>query len=198
MSYCLMVYAARFDKLKPVFGSGDDKIRRMICGRFKSRLQQRADYFASDIQNGAPTPFDAIRALLIGPVPDKGHGFMYAYAYETIVEHFGRFLDNNAFSSIRWSYMEEVEEGFKKAGLNEVLPFSDLYGGQALCKFPHPDDFPSFGYWSPETVVAGHKRFQEIEIPADLEEYVKDALLAVRGWVNSAAGKGEGILGFYY
>lgn len=198
MSYCLMVYAVRFDKLKPVFGSGDDKLRRMISGRFKSRLAQRADWFSTEIENGSPTPFDAIKALIMGPVPEKGHGFMYAYAYETIVEHFGRFLDNNAFSSIRWSFMEEVEQGFKKSGLDEALPFQDLYLGKALCDFPRPDDFPSMGYWTPEKVVAGQKRFGEIEMPNDVEPYVKDALLAVRGWVNSAAGKGEGIVGFYY
>lgn len=198
MSYCLMVYAARFDKLGPVFGSGDDKIRRMISGRFKRELQSKADYFATEISGGAPSPFDAVRALIMGTVPEKGHGFMYAYGYETIIEHFGRFLDNNAFSSIRWSYMEEVEKAFNRAGLAETLPFSDLYCGKALCKFPHPDDFPCYGYWSPETVVAGQKKFAELELPADMEGYLKDALLAVRGWVNSAASKGEGILGFYY
>jgi len=198
MSYGVMAYAVRFEKVKPVFGSGDDKVRRMICGRFKADLARQEQYFSTEIASGAPSPFDAVRALLMGGVPDKGHGFMYAYAYEKVIEHFGRFLPNGAFSSIRWSFMEAVEESFKKTGLDEALPFRDLYIGRALCAFPTPDDFPCIGYWTPEQVVAGHKRFAEIEIPNDIESYVKDALLEVRGWVASAGPKGEGIVSFYY
>ncbi|MDI1478556.1 hypothetical protein [Polyangium sp. y55x31] len=197
MSYGLMVYAVKFDKLKPVFGSGDDKLRRQICGRFKERLAQQADWFKSEIAGGAPTPFDAVKALIMGTVPEKGHGFMYAYAYERIVEHFGRYLDNSRFSSIRWSYMEAVEEGWKQSGLDETLPFRDLHLGKALCVFPTPNDFPSTGYWSPEQVVAGNKRFGEIQISAE-EDYIKEAILAVRGWLSQAAAKGEGIVAFYY
>jgi hypothetical protein len=198
MSYCLMAYAVRFDRVQPVFGSGDDKLRRMICGRFKSRLAQRAESFSNEIGNGAPSPFDAVRALIMGPVPEKGHGNMYAYAYETIIEHHGRFLDNGAFSSMRWAHMDAVEEGFKRTGLDSALPFGDLYRGKALCAFPPPDDFPSMGYWSPEQVISGRNRFGEITVPGDIDTSVAESLAAVRGWVNSAGAKGEGIISFYY
>ncbi|MDI3288067.1 hypothetical protein [Polyangium sp. 15x6] len=197
MSYSVMAYAVKFDKLKPVFGSGDDKLRRQICGRFKADLARQADWFETEIAGGAPTPFDAVKALIMGTVPEKGHGFMYAYAYERIVEHFGRYLVNNAFSSIRWSFMEAVEEDWKKSGLDEVLPFRDLYTSKALCTFPPPDDFPCHGYWSPEQVVAGNKRFGEIEISTETD-YVRDAIVATQSWVRDAARKGEGIVAFYY
>jgi len=197
MSYSVMAYAVKFDKLKPVFGSGDDKLRRQICGRFKAHLAQQANWFESEIANGAPTPFDAVKALIMGTVPEKGHGFMYAYAYERIVEHFGRYLNNNAFSSIRWSFMEAVEEDWKKSGLDEALPFDDLYIGKALCTFPSPDAYPRHGYWSPEQVVAGHKRFGEVQISAETDD-VHDAILAVQSWIADASRKGEGIVGFYY
>ncbi|MDI1448559.1 hypothetical protein [Polyangium sp. 6x1] len=197
MSYGLTIYAVKFDKLKPVFGSGDDKLRRQICGRFKERLAGQADWFKTEIAGGAPTPFDAVKALIMGTVPEKGHGFMYAYGYERIVEHFGRYLDSNAFSSIRWAFMEEVETAWKSSGLDEVLPFSDLYCSKALCKFPPPDDFPNHGYWSPEQVVAGNKLFAETEIRAETD-YVRDAILSARRWVKEASAKGEGIVAFYY
>ncbi len=198
MSYGLMVYSVDLDKVIAACGSGDDKLRRMICGRFRNDLSRRQDWFSSEIEGGAPSPFDAIRALIMGDPPMVGHGFMYGYAYKDLVGHFGQSQYNNPFSPCNHAWIEAIGATLTTLGAS-TLSMSNLQYGGSPVKFPNPDDFPAFGYWSRDDVLAGNDllngpEFQSDLVPPDHAE----AIDAIRGWLTFAAGRRDAIVAFYH
>jgi len=57
----------------------------MICDGFKRALSERAESFSREIENGAPTPFDAVKALIMGiPIEDRRHGFEETLPFKDI------------------------------------------------------------------------------------------------------------------
>jgi hypothetical protein len=90
MSYGLMVYSVSLEKIREVCGSGDEKLVRMMGGRFRNEVQRADEYFEDEISSGAPKRLEAVRQLVMGEVLDQRYGFQYAYAYKLLVEHFGK------------------------------------------------------------------------------------------------------------
>jgi hypothetical protein len=115
---------------------------------------------------------------------------MYGYAYKFIVEFYGRFLNNSCFYPCSSSFVEtDIDPLLAEVGLEaRVLGLSF---GDALIKFPRPDDFPGFGYWSAEQV--GRDASKAASIVADNEH-----VTAVLGWIREASRKGRAIVGFYH
>lgn len=71
------------------------------------------DYFSHEIANGAPTTYEALRAVVYGgPFSDnKEHAFQYGYAYKRLCSLTGSFLDNSRFTPHRGSWLSVVDEG---------------------------------------------------------------------------------------
>ena len=96
-----MPYVVDLDVLNGSVGSKDDKLRRMIGGRFRQHLTHFDSQFDHLIEGGGPPIYEAIRAVIDGGPFDERYGVMYNYAFKWICEFHGRFLDNSDFSPMR-------------------------------------------------------------------------------------------------
>lgn len=192
MSYGTMVYSVDFDKLRAIFGSGDNGTRRAISGRFKRDIYRLNDDFDWSNERGEASVFEALRHMIMGGEPVEGlEGAMYGYGYKFIVEFFGRFMPNSCFYPCNSSHQSsEIQPQLDAHGVKLSL-FSLSFGGAVGGSFPMPDDFPGFGYWSPEAVASAH------EIMKDLDG-LSDELAEIRGWLSHASAEGHGLVGFYH
>ncbi|HVH98665.1 MAG TPA: hypothetical protein VM869_08140 [Enhygromyxa sp.] len=198
MSYGLMVYSVNLDHVvTAVLGSNDDALLRTILQRFRTDLQQLAEWFEDEIEDGAPTPAEAVGALIRGEALED-YGFMYAYAFELIVRHFGRPLDNGPFYPCDTEFLEDVDAALADLGAPDELLTESLQYGDLPVELPPPDDFPGSGHWPASLVATAHAQIGDAEVPDTLDESVAEAVTAVQGWLREAASRGEAIVGFYY
>ncbi|MBW4620492.1 MAG: hypothetical protein KME17_14210 [Cyanosarcina radialis HA8281-LM2] len=189
MSYGLMAYSVNIDKLKESCGSGDDSLRRAISGRFKNDIASTNQQLGYSNDRGEPSVFLAIRDLIIGDERNLDR-VLYAYGFKYIVEFFGKFLDNNLFYPASYDFLvEEVGANLSETGATvEMFKLLNCY---LPVSFPTPDDFPLYGYWSAERVAAS------VEPLAAFPEKTEE-LKAIQKWLEFAALKGEGIVGYYH
>ena len=190
MSYGVMAYAVDIEKVRALCGSGDNQTRRAICGRFRADISRSNGWFDLSDDRGAPNLFTAVEHLVMGG--DKPlDGYLYGYAFKYVVEFMGRMLDNNPFYPCPSTYLTDtVDPALKATGA--TLTMFDLIFGGAPVDFPRPDDFPTIGYWSADDVAAAEPHLRAVG--ADADEHVR----GVAEWVAFAAGRSQGIVGFYH
>jgi hypothetical protein len=187
MGYGVMAYRVDIDKLRALCGSGDNQMRRVICGRFRADITRLNDDLDCSNDRGAPSVFTAIEHLVMGG--DKTlPGHLYGYGFKYIVEFSGRFLNNSHFYPCPSSYLDStIDPALKATGAG--ITMSDLIFRGAPVDFPSPDDFPSIGYWTADEVAAA----------ADpLRTGTTDEVRAVAAWTAEAAVEHKGIVGFYH
>jgi hypothetical protein len=200
MSMALTVYLVDLAKARAAIGSRDDKLRRQICGRFKADLERADEWFSSEIEGGAPKRYDAMKAVFDGGPFERRGAFQYGYAYEMIVRHFGKYLNNNDFSPFRGDWLEQVDRGMQALGLSlRVTPF--MYG-RVPDPLPRPADFPGYGEWSHAQCSEGLSQWRtrlndRSNLVADSQ--VLAAIESCSEWMLAAVEKpGAGIAGFGY
>ena len=189
MGYGTMVYSLDFAAHRASLDSGDDKLRRMISGRFRRDIQRLNEELDWSNERGAPNVFEAIRHLLMGG-PKELPGAMYGYGYKFIVEFQGRFLPNDRFYPCRSSYQEEELQPQLDA-LDLGLRLDRLNFGGALADFPPPMDFPGIGHWDPDEIARARPLL-------DAATGLSPELEQVRGWLRQAHDAGHGLIGFYH
>jgi hypothetical protein len=187
MSSGLMVYAVDIDKLLAVCGSGDRRVRQTINERARPRIAQlEADFGKASITTAINHFIDGEDRTLDGVV--------YSYAYNVMVDYyFGEFLDNSYFYPGWYNGSAEkskrIDADLEAAGASVRLKDLDALG--APIAFPHPEDFPGYGWWSTEMV--------SVSLPALRACAAKSSeLQAIWRWLERAAGKNQGIVGFVF
>lgn len=189
MGYGFMVFAVDFAAVRACAASGDDKVRRSISGRFKVDIASTNDQLGWSNERGEPGVFTALKHLIMGE-PLTLEGAMYGYAYKYIVEFFGRSLDNSHFYPCSSSFAEaEIDPELAKVGL--AARMSNLAFGESLIKFPHPADFPGFGYWT-------HEQVSEDAAKAATISSTNEHVTQVVQWVRHAHASRRGIVSFYH
>ncbi|MCX5207144.1 hypothetical protein OG897_37785 [Streptomyces sp. NBC_00237] len=200
MSYSLSLFLVDPAKVRSVIGSGDDKLRRMMGGRFKAEFPRHDDYFASEIEQGAPTRYDALRAVIAGGPFDERFGFQYGYAYEMVCRFHGRWLDNSGFSPFRGSWLETVDEGLQQIGVTAV-EVTDFNYGSLPSELPGPEFVPCYGEWSAEDCQKALAQWEAStpEQRAELDSEVLEAVETAVGWLKQARERpGAGVVGFFF
>ncbi|MEU0490087.1 hypothetical protein ABZ249_12725 [Nocardiopsis sp. NPDC006139] len=196
MSYALTAYVVDLDVLHASVGSGDDKLRRMIGGRFKQHLE----HFDAQFSGLDLLPVrDAIRAVIEGGPFEPDQGTMYNYAYKWICEFHGRYLDNNDFSPMRAGWPETVDEGLGAVGVTAVSVAEFGYG-RAPDPVPAPSDFvPGYGEWSTERCRKALEQWGAADdgAKAALDPDVLQAAESCMGWCRAADAAGRGVAGFF-
>jgi hypothetical protein len=198
MSFGLSLYLVDLARVRGAVGSGDVKLRRMIGGRFKAQLAHDDEWFATEIEDGAPSRYDALRAVIDGGPFDDRHGFQYGYAYKMICEFHGRFLFNNHFSPFRSGWLERVDEGFRELGIKAVGVTDFMYGAPPS-PLPRPSDLPGYGEWSTEQCGEALAQWEasDPDRRAGLDAEVREAIESCVEWTRLArAEDGRGIAGF--
>ncbi|MCY1018325.1 DUF7691 family protein [Pyxidicoccus sp. MSG2] len=193
MGYGFMVWAVDTNKLRQAAGSKDEKLRRMIGGRFKRDLASLDELFEHTFSSGGPNTYEALRQIIDGTVPDGARGGIYFYAFKLLVEHFGRFLDNGAVYPWNRPDFAPVNAVLKKMG----VPFEvdSLYGVSLPVKLPYPDDFPLAGWVDEATVKKVAAAFEGAKTPKGEEAGIVEC---VRGWFRDAAAQGRGLVSYYH
>lgn len=199
MSYALTTYVVDLDVLHGSVGSGDDKLRRMIGGRFKQHLAHFDAQFDHVADAGGPGIRDAIRAVIEGGPFDDRHGTVYGYAYKWICEFHGRALFNNDFSPMRSGWLETVDAGLNALGVTAVGVEEFGFGG-APSPIPAPEDLPGYGEWS---LTECRKALEQWEAATDegraaLDPSVLSAAESCMDWCRTAAAAGRGVAGFFH
>ncbi|WP_017571257.1 DUF7691 family protein [Nocardiopsis halotolerans] len=198
MSYALTTYVVDLDVLHGSVGSGDDKLRRMIGGRFKRHLAHFDAQFAHVVDAGGPGIRDAIRAVVHGGPFDEQHGTMYGYAYRWICEFHGRALFNNDFSPMKFRWLETVDEGLEELGVTAISVEEFSYSSFPP-RLPRPRDLPGYGEWSPTECQKALEQWETVtdERRAALDPHVLGAVESCVDWCRTAAAAGRGVAGFF-
>ena len=198
MSYSLTPYVVDLDVLHSSVGSKDDKLRRMIGGRFKRNLDFDDSQFDSIIDEGGPTIRDAIRAVIEGGPFDDQHGTMYGYAYKWVCEFHGRAQFNNDFSPMRSGWLGAVDEGLKALGVNAVRVEEFSFGGLPS-PLPTPDFLPGYGEWSRTECQQALEQWEAAtgEAKAALDPEVLQAAEYCMDWCRNATAVGRGVAAFF-
>jgi hypothetical protein len=193
VGYGFMVWSVDTNKLRQAAGSKDEKLRRMIGGRFKRDLASLDELFEHSIASGGPNTYEALRQIIDGTVPDGARGGIYFYAFKLLVEHFGRFLDNGAVYPWSSPDFAPVNAVLKKLG----VPFEldSLHGSSLPVKLPYPDDFPLTGWVDEAEVKKVAAAFEGAKTPKGEEAAIVEC---VRGWFRDAAAQGRGLVSYYH
>jgi hypothetical protein len=189
MGYGFMVWAVDTDKLRAVAGSKDEKLRRMIGGRFKRQLASLDESFDD------PTAYEALRQIVDGTVPKGAPGAVYRYAFKLLVEHFGRFLDNSAVCP--WNSPDFGPVNAALAAMGVAFEVDTFYGTSLPVELPYPDDFPSSGWVDAAKVKAVHEAFEKGKEP-EMDDETASIVRCVRGWFREAAALGRGLVAYYH
>lgn len=204
MSSSLSVYLLDVAATRALVGSRDDQLLEVIRNSFGDDLARDDDYFSDAIEEGAPTAYEALRAVINGgPFSEnKDHAFQYGYAYKRLCSLTGSFLDNNCFTPHRGDWLSVVDEGLKALGVTAVsvedFSYSDL---------PDPLPYtyiPGCGEWTPDHIAQALEQFEATKRAVDesgqappLEPEVVEAVMQCLGWMRHAVGRpGFGVIGF--
>ncbi|MFJ3878341.1 hypothetical protein ACIPW5_12865 [Streptomyces sp. NPDC090077] len=200
MSSSLSVYLLDLNATHALVGSRDDALLETVRTRFAADLAHDDDWFDSEIENGAPRAYEALRAVVHGGPfsEDREHAFQYAYAYKRLCDLTGSFLDNSSFSPYRGDWLSMVDAGLRALKIDAVsveeFDFSGLPAGL-------PSTYtPGCGEWTYGECVKALEQFEETKRqgnPPLLEREVAEAVQDVLGWLRQVEARpGFGIVGF--
>lgn len=187
MGYGIMAYAVDIDKLVTLCGSGDDRMRRAISGRFRERIRASNDFLGWSNERDEPSIFTAIKHLVMGEEKTL-EGAMYGYGFKYLVEFSGRFLDNSPFSPCRAYLLSETVD-VELAEVGATVRLTDLVFNGAPVSFPAPAEFPAIGHWTAQQVA------DNVE---PLRQGSSTELKTIAKWLDEASATGCGVVGFYH
>ncbi|MGA5405915.1 DUF7691 family protein [Streptomyces lavendulocolor] len=201
MSSSLSVYLLDPTAARALVGSGDDQLLDVIRDRFADDLASSDDWFSSEIEKGAPTAYEALRAVVHGGPYDaeKQYAFQYGYAYKRLCSLTGSFLDNSSFCPFRGDWLEMVDEGLRALRITAVS-VAELGYYDGLPDGIPTYDLPRCGEWTHEECVEALEQFEATKRDGHappLEPEVVDAVMDVVGWLRHAQARpGFGVVGF--
>ncbi|GEM30832.1 hypothetical protein NN3_18390 [Nocardia neocaledoniensis NBRC 108232] len=205
MSYGLEIYLLDVAATRALVGSRDDHFLESIRTKHGDQLRRDDDYFSDEIEEGAPTAYAALHAVIHGGPFSTGrsHTFQYGYAYKRLCSVTGSFLDNDRFSPFRGDWLSEVDKGMRELGITAVSvdSFLGADGFPASLPIGFP---PSCGEWTPDQIAEALEQFEVAERaiaqgkdapPVDSE--VRRGVMQCVSWLRSAqAQPGFGLIGF--
>ena len=201
MSSSLSVYLIDPTAARALVGSGDEQLLEIIRERFADQLAHDDDWFADAIADGAPSAYEALRAVVHGGPFDapKHLVFPYGYAYKRLCSLTGSFLDNSSFSPFRGDWLEVVDEGLKALRITAVSVAEFGYGGGIPREIP-TYDLPRSGEWTHAQCREALEQFERTKAAGHappLDPEVVEAVMDVTGWLRHAASRpGFGVVGF--
>ncbi|MFF2653529.1 hypothetical protein [Streptomyces sp. NPDC058045] len=206
MSSSLTVHLLDVAATRALVGSGDDALLEAVRAASADDLAFFDEHFDYEIERGAPTAYEALRAVVHGgPFTErKEYAFQYGYAYERLCSFTGTFLNNNCFTPHRGAWLSAVDEGIRALGITAVSVESFCYGGlpDALPATHTPD----CGEWSAERIAEALEQYETARRAAEetghapeLGPEVEAAAMQCVDWMRQAVARpGHGLIGFRY
>jgi hypothetical protein len=192
MSYGLMVYAVNIEQLQAVCGGGDMALYAQIIERFGAEMGEQDQQFGHQIYHPSdPSIAAGLRQLLLTGRGNAFDGYLYGYALEYIVRYLGKRLNNQLFYPCELSLLSATI-GNRLAGVQiDNLIFRGL-----LTDVTYPDDFPLYGHLTAAEVTTAAAQLQGVL--ADYADRDLDALAWIAAWLQYAADRNQGLVGYYY
>ncbi|WP_280275374.1 DUF7691 family protein [Nocardia wallacei] len=207
MSSSLHVYLLDPVATRALVGSRDDQLLEVIRDSFQDELDGKDDYFRPEIEQGAPTAYEALRAVIHGGPfsTNEDYAFRYGYAYEQLCSFTGRPLDNACFTPHRGDWLSEVDQGLREVGITAVSVESFGYGGALPTPLPYTHT-PSCGEWTSEQIAQALEQLKATKRANDesghlpfLMPEVMNAVMECLGWMRQAVARpGFGVIGFRF
>ncbi|UUU32856.1 hypothetical protein JIX56_24920 [Streptomyces sp. CA-210063] len=201
MSSSLSVYLLDVGATRALVGSGDGQLLDVIRAEFADDMARDDDWSRSEIEAGAPTSYEALRAVVHGGPfsEDRGHAFQYGYAYKRLCSLTGSFLDNSCFTPHRGDWLSVVDKGLTALGITavSVAAFED-----SDLPAPLPWTYmPGCGEWTHERCLRALEQFEATKAkdgaPPPLEPEVVEAVMQCLQWLRHAQSRpGFGVIGF--
>lgn len=193
MSYGFMLYSIDLDKFTAAFASKDDKLRRMISGRFKGEFTS----YDANHGEGDLSLRDALRQLIMGDALDPRSGATYAYASKLICEHFGKFMPNAPLYPVSTSFINEVDDALRAMGVFEAVSLASLSNRGLPVELPHPDDFPMTGHMTSAEVQIARERLDTATYGGDHRD-IAEAIDCIRDCLQLASDRGHALVSFFH
>ncbi|MFJ4121873.1 hypothetical protein ACIP3U_11095 [[Kitasatospora] papulosa] len=204
MSSSLSVYLLDAAATNALIGSRDDDFLTAVRGGFRDDLARDDDYHRHEIEKGAPTADEALRAVIYGGPfsEDRNHAFQYGYAYQRLCELTGSFLPNDCFTPHKGDWLSVVDQGLHALGVTAVS-VDDFGHGAPPAPLPYAYT-PGCGEWAPEAIAEALRQFEATKRAVDesgqappLEPEVVEAVMQCLDWMRQAEARpGYGVIGF--
>ncbi|MGY1948951.1 DUF7691 family protein [Nocardia asiatica] len=207
MSSSLNVYLLDPAATRALVCSRDDQLLEVIRHNFEDELARNDDYFSHQIEQGVPTAYEALRAVVHGGPfsANADHAFQYGYAYERLCALTGSFLDNNCFTPHRGDWLTVVDQGLRALGVTAISVESLARGSGLPVLLPYTCT-PGCGEWLPERIAQALEQVKAAKRAIDesgraplLMPEVMEAVMQCLGWVRHAVARpGFGVIGFCF
>jgi hypothetical protein len=191
MSYGLMVYAVNIDQVQSACGGGDMALYEQIIDQFRTEIAALNQSF--DLQSyhqTDPSIFEGIRHLIMGQAKTF-EGYIYGYGLEYIVRHFGQPLNNALFYPCSFECLSTTI-GDRLAGVS----IGNLMTGGLIPGVSSFGDFPIYGHLKAAEVANAAAQLKHVL--ADYADREMDELAFIAAWMQYAADRQEGLVGYYY
>jgi hypothetical protein len=197
MGYGVMAYAVD-DSVWGAVGSGSEELVELYLRDAQTEIES-IDELLADLGPADPPLPDArtaLRQLVMGQPYDQRAGVAYAYWFKHLCED-GQFLRNDAWMPIRVAFLEQVQGGLARAGVEGVSVSSMVFGGLPI-RLPAPDDFPGMGYVSRTHAQIHLAAINAADLSAEPDRDVREAIEQLRDWLRVCAESGRDLVCFYH
>lgn len=162
MGYQHTFYAIDIEKLKKLFGSGDESLLEAVVKEKSEELEDNDEFFEDDIDDGdCPGSAQALGEIIVLGAPSKKDcPAMYGYVLGILCDHLGEFLDEEIVCVSDHPY----ESRLNTSGPPVPIPYDT-------------SDFPEIGYLSHADIPAEISRIDaapkvdDEEIAEDIDAY---------------------------
>jgi hypothetical protein len=200
MGYGVMAFAVDLDAIRADIGSKSQEALALYGAKLEND-GELAEMIRShsDEGDGAPTPHDLLRHLIMGEPYDEGLGFAYAYCFKHMVDVRGQFLDNSAWLPIRLDHLDKVQAALTAAGVDEKL-FSiqaAIWSGPPIA-LPPIDDFPGIGVVSKERIAPAQAAVAGVDVDKIDDDDVRASVQSLHGWLTLCVQLKRDLVCFYH
>ncbi|MDB5340441.1 MAG: hypothetical protein JWN70_6060 [Planctomycetaceae bacterium] len=175
MSYQHMFYGVDLDRLKAIYGSGDEKLLAEVIQKSGEELEGNDGLFEDEIEAGdCPNSETALRNIFAGKIEaSEENAALYGYVLKILCEHLGTSIGEDDVAVVRdHPYQSKLVAN----GPPLPIPYDST-------------DFPEIGYLSLQEIPEEIKRIDAAPKKAK-RTFQSAVVLPVLGWMLSFLMKG--------
>jgi hypothetical protein len=215
---------ADLDEVRNAFGCKNKKLLKQVveaadlpdddtdADEFEEAEDGDEDIDLDDIEE-LPSSQDALRHIIMGEPWARGIGSKYGYVFLALCEHLCEELERASWGETRAEYVEAFDKVLRKVGVKaDVVSLSTLTGGHGDFPLPPRGDFPFIGSMTAAEVARAAAALGAVDRAA-LEAASKAVKISrgevdpafvaacfdeLRGWCETCAAAGKGLIVFYH
>jgi hypothetical protein len=198
MSAGIVPYSVPLEPVRAFFGGGDASLCMKLETLFRREIADNGSLHRQAIADGAPALDVALRQLCSGTPQARGFGAsQYVYALELLCAHFGQKLRNQEVFPVddEW-LLRMVDPVFDGWGVGDFVKFQKLVYGRWPIKIPHAE-FPRGGAIDADDLDRALAVMRRGALPK-FDQGIVGVIGDVRGWLEAATQKRQGLVCFYY